>query len=241
MPQITEIMDTSNHPSAMNDSTESSLQVSSSSADGVPSRALQVQTVATVPSRSESSSRSRQTHGTPELARRSRLEDSPYDPISRRVSASRSRSGSTSHHSRRGPGSVTTGGGLPSGLSVDQRSVHQHLHQHMHDQRSMQVQVGVDPEAVVQLLQGSSQTVIKARSEISNTQRLADKAVQNIVHEARSHVTEAQAQAQSVEARAQVYMNELNAKHQKELEEVQRVAQAQRAHDEYQVSQHHLN
>ena len=182
MPQITEIMDTAGHPAIMNESTESSLQVSSSSPDVVPGRALQVQTVATVPSRSESSSTSRQSRDTPEPARRNRSRDSPYGQVSRRASVSRSHSGSTSHQSHRGPGTLA-GGGLPTGMEVDQRSVHQHLnhhevdqrsvhqhlHQHRHDQRLMQVQVGVDPEAVIQRLQEAerqTQTVIsEARSE----------------------------------------------------------------------------
>ena len=77
--------------------------------------------------------------------------------------------------------------------------------------------------------------ISEARSEISNTQRVADQAVHNVVLEARSHISEAQAQAQSTETKAQAYVNELKAKHQKELEEVQRVAQ--RVHDDYQVSQ----
>lgn len=125
---------------------------------------------------------------------------------------------------------------------VDQRSVHQHLHQPLHDQRLMQVQVGVDPEAVIQRFQEAerqTQTVIsEARSEISNTQRVADQTVHNVVLEARSHISEAQAQAQSTETKAQAYVNELKAKHQKELEEVQRVAQ--RVHDDYQASQNQL-
>ena len=151
---------------------------------------------------------------------------------------------------------VGQGHGLPTGMEVDQRSVHQHLshhevdqrsvhqhlHQHMHDQRLMQVQVGVDPEAVIQRLQEAerqTQTVInEARSEISNTQRVADQTVHNVVLEARSHISEAQAQAQSTETKAQAYVNELKAKHQKELEEVQRVAQ--RVHDDYQASQNQL-
>ena len=189
---------------------------------------------------------------------------------SRSQSGSRAESPLSSH---RGPGSLTaledrqgSGGGLPpTGQPVtlvrqhdqrsvvrnrhqhvqaqDQRSVHQHVHQHAYDQRSMQVQVGMDPVAVIQHVQGVERhahaAIHEARSEVTSTQRLADQAVQNIVQEARTHVSEVQAQAQvqvqSVETRAQAIVSDMETIYQREMAQIQDTAQ--RAYEE---SQHRL-
>ena len=266
-------------PSA-NDSTESSLQISlqisSSSPDGIPSRALQVQVASAIQSESSASSQT-PSHAEPLRRNRSRSRDSPYEGGSQQLVSSRSQSGSCAESplsSHRGPGSLTaledrqgSGGGLPpTGQPVtlvrqhdqrsvvrnrhqhvqaqDQRSVHQHVHQHAYDQRSMQVQVGMDPVAVIQHVQGVERhahaAIHEAHSEVTSTQRLADQAVQNIVQEARTHVSEVQAQAQvqvqSVETRAQAIVSDMETNYQREIAQIQDIAQ--RA---YEDSQHRLS
>ena len=52
----------------------------------------------------------------------------------------------------------------------DQRSIHQHLHQHAYDQRSMQVQVGMDPTTVIQHVQVLERN---AQSAVSEAQQFA--------------------------------------------------------------------
>ena len=262
-------------PSA-NNSTESSLQISSSSPDGIPSRALQVQVASAIQSESSASSQT-PSHAEPLRRNRSRSRDSPYEGGSQQLVSSRSQSGSRAESplsSHRGPGSLTaledrqgSGGGLPpTGQPVtlvrqhdqrsvirnrhqhvqaqDQRSVHQHVHQHAYDQRSMQIQVGMDPVAVIQHVQGVERhahaAIHEARSEVTSTQRLADQAVQNIVQEARTHVSEVQAQAQvqvqSVETRAQAIVSDMETNYQREIAQIQDIAQ--RAHED---SQHRLS
>ena len=92
----------------------------------------------------------------------------------------------------------------------------------------MQVQVGMDPVAVIQHVQGVERhahaAIHEARSEVTSTQRLADQAVQNIVQEARTHVSEVQAQAQvqvqSVETRAQAIVSDMETNYQKEIVQI---------------------
>ena len=263
-------------PSA-NDSTESSLQMSSSSPDGIPSRALQVQVASAIQSESSASSQT-PSHAEPLRRNRSRSRDSPYEGGSQQLVSSRSQSGSRAESplsSHRGPGSLTaledrqgSGGGLPpTGQPVtlvrqhdqrsvirnrhqhvqaqDQRSVHQHVHQHAYDQRSMQVQVGMDPVAVIQHVQGVERhahaAIHEARSEATSTQRLADQAVQNIVQEARTHVSEVQAQAQvqvqSVETRAQAIVSDMETNYQREIAQIQDIAQRAREDSQHRLSQ----
>ena len=274
MPPVSSVLG-SMEPSA-NDSTESSLQMSSSSPDGIPSRALQVQVASAIQSESSASSQT-PSHAEPLRRNRSRSRDSPYEGGSQQLVSSRSQSGSRAESplsSHRGPGSLTaledrqgSGGGLPpTGQPVtlvrqqdqrsvvrnrhqhvqaqDQRSVHQHVHQHAYDQRSMQVQVGMDPVAVIHYVQGVERhahaAIHEARSEVTSTQRLADQAVQNIVQEARTHVSEVQAQAQvqvqSVETRAQAIVSDMETNYQREIAQIQDIAQ--RA---YEDSQHRLS
>jgi vacuolar-type H+-ATPase subunit H len=92
----------------------------------------------------------------------------------------------------------------------------------------MQVQVGMDPVAVIQHVQGVERhahaAIHEAHSEVTSTQRLADQAVQNIVQEARTHVSEVQAQAQvqvqSVETRAQAIVSDMETNYQKEIVQI---------------------
>lgn len=183
MPQVSEIMDTL-EPSAMNISSESSLQVSSSSPEVQQhSMALQVQVASPIQSRTESSASSQSAQGQTAVEsyrrNRSRSRDSSHGDSSHRSLQSRSHSASrtdSSIPSHRGPGSVSVsddrGRGLPPSGSTsvrnydqrsisrnkdqqvhttDQRSIHQHVHQHSYDQRSMNVQVGVDPQQVIHM------------------------------------------------------------------------------------------
>ena len=126
----------------------------------------------------------------------------------------------------------------------DQRSVHQDMHQHAYDQRSMQVQIGMDPVAIIQYIQGVKRlahvAIHEVRSEVTSTQRLADQGVQNIVQEARTHVSEVQAQAQvqvqSVETRAQAIVSDMETNYQKEIAQIQDIDQRT-----YEDSQHRLS
>ena len=64
--------------------TESSLQISSSSPDGIPSRALQVQVASAIQSESSASSQT-PSHAEPLRRNRSRSRDSPYEGGSQAV------------------------------------------------------------------------------------------------------------------------------------------------------------
>lgn len=82
---------------------------------------------------------------------------------------------------------------------------------HHQDQRSMQVTIGVDPDAVIareaHIMSEAHAVVNAARSQVETMQY------------------EAQAHSQGVEHRATLIVNELQANHQKELAQVQDVAQ----------------
>lgn len=84
-----------------------------------------------------------------------------------------------------------------------------------------QLPVGVDPAAVIQHAQGMeayTQSVIgEARTEMTNTQRLADQAVQQVVHEARSHTVAA-------EGRAHEIVQDMQSRRHEEITRIQSIA-----------------
>ena len=180
---------------------DESLQVSTTSPEqqqlqSMPSRALHVRKTNT--KQSESSSRSSSVTGR---------------------TSSRPPSRPSSH---RGLGSVAMTRVDSRELHVhDQRSVHHNMlndhrstHQtvvHQHDQRALQVNVGVDPD---QVIAREAQIMSEAHAALN----IAHSQVESIRHEAHSH-------AQGVEHRATMLVGELQVAHQKELEQVQDVAQ----------------
>ena len=192
MPTVREIAMDVEEPS------EGSLQVSTTSPEqavvpSVPPRALHVKKSNTKQS-ADSSSRSSSAR-----------------------SSSRPPSGTSSH---RGPGAValtrtqTNELHLHDERSVQQTVVHnqdQRMFVHHQDQRSMQVTIGVDPDAVIareaHIMSEAHAVVNAARSQVETMQY------------------EAQAHSQGVEHRATLIVNELQANHQKELAQVQDVAQ----------------
>ena len=124
-----------------------------------------------------------------------------------------------------------------------------HFHatqQNLYDQRSMHVQVGIDPERVIQHVQSigsqAQSMVMDAASRVQQTQHKAASVVhetrmkaQSVVHEtqlqaqrvydeAQSAVHQARSHASTVEGRASEIIQELNTRHQSELAKAQDVA-----------------
>ena len=141
--------------------------------------------------------------------------------------------------------------GLVSGLSDDEMedSPRVHVHatqQNLYDQRSVHIQVGVDPDQVIQHVQSvesQAQSMVRdAVTRVHETQHRAERVVhearvqaQNVVHdtqlraqrvydEAHNAVHQARSHASTVEERANALIQEMNARHQSELTRVQDVA-----------------
>ena len=185
-------------------SEESSLQVSTTSPEQqvpVRSRALQVR-------------KSNTKHGADSSSRSSSGKSSSRPP-----------SGPPSH---RGPGSIALTRAQSSELHMhDERSIQHTVHNQdqrsfvqLQDQRSVQVNVGVDPNTVIAR---EAHIVSEAHAALS----AARSQVESIQHEAQVH-------SQGIEHRANALVSELQANHQKELAQVQDVAQ-QAFHDAQQA------
>ena len=264
MPRIQEVMDEAGN------SEGTSLQVSSTSPEVIQNmgRALQVRETTSHASRSSSSSSSRRAlQNTPrqssQLSVRNKTKKSQDGPTSSRSSSMHS----STHRpprpgSHRGEGSIApvgssvvtpapVGQGLVSGWSDDDMdgSPRVHFHatqQNLYDQRSMHVQVGIDPERVIQHVQSiesqAQSMVMDAASRVQQTQHKAASVVhetrmkaQSVVHEtqlqaqrvydeAQSAVHQARSHASTVEGRASEIIQELNTRHQSELAKAQDVA-----------------
>ena len=264
MPRIQEVMDEAGN------SEGTSLQVSSTSPEVIQNmgRALQVRETTSHASRSSSSSSSRRAlQNTPrqssQLSVRNKTKKSQDGPTSSRSSSMHS----STHRpprpgSHRGEGSIApvgsnvvtpapVGQGSVPGWSDDDMdgSPRVHFHatqQNLYDQRSMHVQVGIDPERVIQHVQPiesqAQSMVMDAASRVQQTQHKAASVVhetrmkaQSVVHEtqlqaqrvydeAQSAVHQARSHASTVEGRASEIIQELNTRHQSELAKAQDVA-----------------
>ena len=164
------------------------------------SRALRVRKTSTKSSRSSSHSSQRSlppSGQTPDMCNRSgRGMGSQHELqcVPHGSTGSSSRSGSGVSH--RGPGSVE----MPEALvqthpETPQRSRSpgdRYLHQqNLYDQRSMHVQIGVDPQQVLQM-QSSVQEHVRAIEQQARSHAM------NVEHQARTHVMSVEAQAQQV-------------------------------------------
>ena len=265
MPQIKEIMDEAGT------SEGTSLQVSSTSPEVIQNvgRALQVREATSQASRSSSSSSSRRAvPATPkqqssQLSVRNKTKKGQDGPISSRSSSLHSSTPRPPRPgSHRGEGSIVPARsslvspvpavqGLVSGLSDDEMedSPRVHVHatqQNLYDQRSIHIQVGVDPDQVIQHVQSvesQAQSMVRdAVARVHETQHRAESVVhetqvqaQNVVHdtqlraqrihdEAHSAVHQARSYASTVEERANALIQEMNARHQSELTRAQDVA-----------------
>lgn len=210
MPSIGEVTDAMT-AMPVDVSEESSLQVSTTSPEQIvpstPARALHVKKSNTKDSSSRSSSHS----------------------------SSKPPTGRSSRDSHRGPGSFQDNRAIElhrdqnMGVALhDQRSLEVHNYDqrsvsstrqelHQCDQRAVQVNVGVDPEQVIareaEILSQAHAAVNAARSQCQSE----TSAMRNQVDQAVSH-------SHNVEARASELVNDMQVKHQRELDHVQQVA-----------------
>ena len=130
-------------------------------------------------------------------------------------------------------------------VKQDQRSVtHQHEHDsqvnqdqrsstHSQDQRVLQVTLGVSPEHVIEreatIMPQAHAAVNEARSQSASEKTDMRNQVNEVHHQAQSHV-------HSVERRAHDLIQDLQLKHQSEMDQMQAVA-----HDAHRIAQERLN
>ncbi len=229
MPQVSEIGTGFSQPMEQLEDSSQSLMVSTTSPEEQPpSRALNVIKSNTKGSRDGSS--------------RSRSHSSSSKPPSGR---------NTSH---RGPGSVSSNQHMMQINTADQRSISgsesksSHFHDQRsvvhrsHDQRLMQVNVGVDPQQVAtreaEIMSQAHAAVSEAREQTQRVMSQADsevRALREVVHdtkskassslqEAQSRVIQAESHAHSVESQAHRLVEEIQKDHQREVLNLQTVA-----------------
>ena len=226
MPQIKEIMDEAGT------SEGTSLQVSSTSPEVIQNvgRALQVREATSQASRSSSSSSSRRAvPATPkqqssQLSVRNKTKKGQDGPISSRSSSLHSSTPRPPRPgSHRGEGSIVPARsslvspvpavqGLVSGLSDDEMedSPRVHVHatqQNLYDQRSIHIQVGVDPDQVfqhVQSVESQAQSMVRdAVARVHETQHRAESVVHETQVQAQNVVHDTQLRAQKVQEETQ--------------------------------------
>ena len=250
MPTIQEIME------SQSSDNPSSLQISSTTSPetglGGIGRALHVKKTGSHSIISSRSSGSPTPVHTPQHVRKNtkKIKDGPSSSRSSSVHSAPPRMPSQGSH--RGLGAIVPMGSeittaqssvaeprVDENMSGEQGVYIQNTQQNLYDQRSLHVQVGVDPMQMIQHVQSvesHAQSVVQeAVAHVHETQRR----VENVVHETHAHaqrvvseaqrestsvVLQAQSHVAAVEGRANEIIQELNSRHHSELTRAQDVA-----------------